>query len=112
MWFLNAFNPVEWFHLAFAGLWNEVWKYGTGVAILALSGAVIVFNPLGLRQAALGVFFITALVLAVYSWGAKDGDSRCLAQRAIVERDFLIQLHKQYIFTPRPKPKPVYRSWF
>lgn len=102
---LSALNPFEWFHYLAASLWNEVWKYGTGVAILILSGAVIVFNPLGLRNAAISVFFATAVVLAVYSWGARDGSATARAECSL----FLKRLHEHYIFTPRPQPR---RSWF
>ena len=102
---LSAFNPAEWFHYLANSIWQEVWKYGTGVAILILSGAVVVFNPLGLRNAAISVFFLTALTLAVYSWGAKDGGATARAECAFQLR----KLHEQYIFTPRPQPK---RKWF
>jgi hypothetical protein len=104
--FLSALNPIAWIDYAVAGLWNEVWKYGTGIAILILSGAVVVFNPLGLRNAGISVFFLTALVLGVYSWGARDGATRSNAQCRIA----IWELHRDYIFTPRPKPKV--RGWF
>lgn len=94
-------HPDLWISYLFAGLWAEVWKYGTGVGILALCGAAIVFNPLGLRQTAISVAALTALCLGAYSLGARDAAARDIVQRAI----FLKQLHHDYIFTPRPQPK-------
>jgi hypothetical protein len=81
-------------------LWSEIWKFGTGTGLIILCLALAWFSPVA-KQFFLGVAMAIFLALVVYGYGIKQEKSVCAVQKI----QFLKQLHKDFIFTARPKPR-------
>lgn len=80
-------------------LWSEIWKFGLGTGLIILSLAAAYFSPIG-KQFFLAVAATSFVGLIIFGAGIKQEKKFCTAEKI----QLLRQLHKGYIFTPRPRP--------
>lgn len=80
-------------------LWSEIWKFGLGTGLIILCLAAAYFSPIG-KQAFMAFAGAIFIGLIIYGYGIKEEKAVCAVQKV----QFLKQLHKDYIFTPRRHP--------
>lgn len=70
---------IDWIHIAAAGLWPLVWKFGIGGAIIIGLFAAAWFSPVWKAHFLWGAALVGAIMIA-FSTGVKDGSARVQAQ--------------------------------
>lgn len=70
---------IDWIHIATAGLWPLVWKFGIGGVIIIGLLAAAWFSPVWKAHFLWGAALVGAIMVA-FSIGVKDGSARVKAQ--------------------------------
>lgn len=88
-------DPMYFVHLAAAGIWSQVWHWGTGIGLIILclamayfTTAIPVIGPYlnGARKDCLWAAFGIAVFLAGQALGAHDANRRNAAKQIVVEQ--------------------------
>lgn len=70
---------IDWIHIATAGLWPLVWKFGIGGAFIIGLLAAAWFSPVWKTHFLWGAALVGAIIVT-FSIGVKDGSARVKAQ--------------------------------
>lgn len=110
------FDPMFYIHLAAAGLWSQVWHWGTGIGliILCLAGAyfttaIPIIGPYlkDARKDLLWAAGLIAIFLAGQALGAHDANRRNDAKKVVIERQVDTVVER----TKTPKAKARKDKW-
>ncbi len=70
---------IDWFQIAFAGLWAEVWRYGLGGGIIICLLAAAYFSPILKKEFCWAAGVVGAFLIA-FTIGVSTGEKRVQAQ--------------------------------
>lgn len=110
------FNPMNYINLALAGIWSQVWHWGTCIGLIILMVAAAYFTtsiPLigkyldGARKDLLWAAFGIAVFLAGQVLGAHDQARKTVAKQIVVDT----QVEKVVKKTTSPKFKKMNDRW-
>tara|TARA_R110000868_G_scaffold373383_1_gene637406 strand:+ start:180 stop:524 length:345 start_codon:yes stop_codon:yes gene_type:complete len=70
-----------------AFLWPFIWKYGIGVTLLVIIGAIFLFSTFKKQAAILGL--IALMAMGIYTYGVYDGKTYIQSKWDVAEKNAL-----------------------
>ncbi len=109
---------MQWLQWMMAGIWSQVWHWGTGVGVILLllamawfTTAVPLIGPLltGARTHLLWAAFVVAVFLGGQSLGAHDQSRKDAARKVVIEHQVDAVVEKAKRTTKRDRwDRPEY----